>query len=309
MPYLSAHPDNSHPNDFWALCHLFTQLCKSKVVLVMLAASLVGMALTPAHTQEPLTILSGLMGIGLAACGSAALNHLFEADIDKKMARTAQRPLAKKALPAQAVLTFSLLLITLSTAILIYTTNMLATLLTLSTTLGYAVLYTRWLKPATPQNIVIGGLSGAMPPLLGWSCLTGTIAAEPIALVLIIFCWTPAHFWPLAIHNRKDYAKTTLPMLPNTHGIAFTQTAILAYAYLTFAVSFLPFCLHTAGWLYLGGNLLLNSKWLYLAHQLKKDIRLAMPVFLYSITYLYCLFILLIVDHLFFNSYAHFSYF
>ncbi len=304
--YLTLHTSSQ---EWWGICQLFTKLCKSKVVVVMLGASLAGMALTPTHTQHPLTILAGLAGIGLAACGSAALNHLFEADIDKKMTRTAHRPLAKKDLPAQSVMVFALTLIALSTALLASTTNPLATLLTLCTTLGYAVLYTRWLKPATPQNIVIGGLSGAMPPLLGWSCLTGNIQAEPVVLVLIIFCWTPAHFWPLAIHNREDYQKTALPMLPNTHGIPFTQTAILAYAYLTFAVSLLPYCIETVSWLYLTGCLLLNGRWLQLAHQLKDDPKKAMPMFFYSITYLLGLFALLIIDHIFVTPYAYFAYF
>ena len=175
--------------------------------------------------------------------------------------------------------------------------NYLSAALTLGTTLGYSVMYTKLLKPTTPQNIVIGGLSGAMPPLLGWSAMTGTIAVEPLLLVLIVFLWTPAHFWPLAIEHVDDYAKTKWPMLPVTHGIAFTKASIISYALLTSASSLLPYCVKMTGEIYLVSALVLNIRWLYLCKKLWNDTSQAMPAFKFSITYLIVLFTMLLLDH------------
>ena len=297
---LSLHSTTTHQEKYtqiWKTGQYFCQLCKSKVVLVMLSASVVGMMLTPGHYHNLTTMIMGTLGIACAACGSAALNHLFEKDIDKKMQRTAKRPLAQDKVTPKSVLLFASALLILSSSILYCHSNIVCLTLTLATTIGYAYIYTRWLKPLTPQNIVIGGLSGAMPPLLGWTCLTGEIHAEPLLLVLIIFAWTPAHFWPLAIHNQKDYAKAKLPMLPNTHGITFTKLAILAYAWLTFATSVLPFCVGFAGTPYLIGVIGLNIPWLRLAHDLQTDSAIAMPMFKYSISYIMGLFGFLLADH------------
>ena len=285
----------------------YTQLCKSKVVLVMLGASLVGMLLTPSKFHHIIPMLAGLIGIGFCACSGAACNHLLEMHIDQKMQRTKKRPLASHQVEAHTVAVFAGILAICGIAILFIFTNSLTTQLTLATTIGYAYIYTRWLKPSTPQNIVIGGLSGAMPPLLGWTSLTNSISAEPLLLVLIIFTWTPAHFWPLAIHNFKDYDKAQLPMLPNTHGIAFTKMAILAYAYLTLASSLLPYCIGSQSIFYLLAALLLNYRWLVLAHKLYRNTQYAMKLFSFSITYILALFSSLLIDHLFMTT--HYGYY
>ncbi|MEC8063320.1 MAG: heme o synthase [Pseudomonadota bacterium] len=287
----------------------YGQLCKSKVVMVMLSASLVGMLITPNHYHNIPTMLAGLLGIGMCACAGAACNHLLESNIDQKMTRTAKRPLANQKISSLSVCIFGCILLSLGVLILYNYTNLLTTKLTLATTIGYAYIYTRWLKPATPQNIVIGGLSGAMPPLLGWTSLTNSISAEPLLLVLIIFTWTPAHFWPLAIHNINDYQKAQLPMLPNTHGIAFTKVAILAYAYLTSAVSLLPFCIGSQSYFYLMGTVVLNIYWLYLSHKLQRNTQIAMQVFSFSIKYIMGLFCLILLDHTIVSYHAYFSFF
>lgn len=273
------------------------QLIKMKVVIVMMFSSVIGMLITPKFHTSISKIITGIIGISMSACASAALNHIFDKNEDKKMQRTQSRPLAAQKIPPQTALIFSIIIIALSTAILAFCNNLLCAILTLTTTIGYSILYTKWLKPTTPQNIVIGGLSGAMPPLLGWTSITGEISVEPLLLVLIVFTWTPAHFWPLAIHHSQDYAKTKWPMLPVTHGIEFTKLSILAYAALTTASSMLPFCIQMTGKTYLIITSIVNMRWLYLCFKLWKDTKKAMPVFKFSIVYIVIIFSALLIDH------------
>lgn len=269
---------------------------KIKVVVVMLFSALVGMLITPNTLRSTNQVLSGLIGIGLAACASAALNHRFDMEEDKKMRRTKGRPLAIEKIPPELVEKTAYLGILTSTAVLVIANNLLSACLTLATTVGYSIVYTKWLKPSTPQNIVIGGLSGAMPPLLGWTCITGDIAVQPLLLVLIIFTWTPAHFWPLALEHRADYAKTKWPMLPITHGKQFTQLSIIAYTLLTTATSLLPFCVRMAGYYYLAIVSLLNARWLFLCYQLWHQDTKSHAVFRFSIWYILGLFFILLLD-------------
>ena len=269
---------------------------KLKVVLVMLFSAAIGMLVAPQHQLTGLKMISGLTGIGIAACASAALNHRFDMHEDKKMARTKQRPLAMNHINPTLVEKIAVIGILFSLLLLASLNNLLCAMLTFATTVGYSVIYTKWLKPSTPQNIVIGGLSGAMPPLLGWTCITGEIAVKPLLLVLIIFTWTPAHFWPLALQNQQDYAKTKWPMLPVTHGRRFTQLSIMAYALLTAAASLLPFCIRMTGSIYLVIACMLNARWIFLCYRLWQDARRTSDVFQFSIQYILILFCALVID-------------
>ena len=285
------------PNWFLEQLYQITKIVKLKVVIVMMFSSLIGMLITPNSLQDISKILSGISGISLAACASAALNHLFDKDEDKKMQRTQNRPLAKEKLSPTTAKSFAIFSIILSTGLLWTLNNPLCATLTLTTTIGYSILYTKWLKPTTPQNIVIGGLSGAMPPLLGWCSLTGNITVEPLLLVLIVFNWTPAHFWPLAIAHKNDYAKTKWPMLPVTHGITFTKLSIIAYALLTTISTLIPFCIRMTGHLYLSVACIVNLRWLYLCKKLWQDTNAARALFKFSIYYILIIFFLLLLDH------------
>ena len=284
-----------------ALYH-YSILSKIKVVIMMMFATLAGMLITPKHLQQPITMMLGLAGILLHALCSAALNQIYESDIDHKMQRTQHRPLAKKTLNKHKTTYVVYSTFLMGTGILWYGTNTLATLLSVLTTFAYAIIYTRVLKPLTPQNIVIGGLSGAMPPLLGWTCLQPSIDVAPMILGLIIFAWTPAHFWPLAIHNLADYQKAQLPMLPVTHGVDFTTLCIVAYTILTAATSLLPFCVGLCSYIYLICACLLNIKFIHMAFTLHRTKKHPMHMFGYSIIYLYVLFSLLVIDHYFLLS-------
>lgn len=268
----------------------------------MMFASITGMLIVPHALLSPSKAITGIIGIGLAASASAMLNHLFDRNEDIKMKRTQKRPLAQKEIPVHRAWQIALTMITCSTLLLVWANNALCAYLTMATTIGYSIIYTRWLKPASPQNIVIGGLSGAMPPLLGWTSLTGSINVEPLLLVLIIFLWTPAHFWPLAIAHAQDYAKTKWPMLPVTHGIPFTKISIIAYIWLTFAASCLPFCLNMTSPVYLCVTICGNIVWLQHGWKLWHRSEHAMPAFQFSIYYIFIIFGTLIVDHHLFLS-------
>lgn len=273
------------------------KIVKFKVVIVMMFSSLIGMLIVPKALLSIQKISTGIIGISLSACASAALNHIFDQNEDKKMRRTQNRPLATAKLSPTTASWFAMGSISLSTLLLWQFNNPLSALLTLATTLGYSILYTKWLKPTTPQNIVIGGLSGAMPPLLGWASLTGQISSEPLILVLIIFSWTPAHFWPLAIAHQGDYAKTKWPMLPVTHGIPFTKLSIFAYTALTVACTLLPFCVRMTGYFYLITSSLLNLRWLMLCKQFWQNTEKALDLFTFSIYYLIIILCLILIDH------------
>ena len=277
----------------------YLELTKPRVVVLMLITSLVGMFLaTRAGVAWPVLVF-GNLGIGLCAGAAAAVNHVVDRRIDSIMARTHKRPVTAGRLSPVAALAFALLLAVTGMALLLAFTNELAAWLTLASLLGYAVLYTGFLKRATPQNIVIGGLAGAAPPLLGWVAVTGHISAEPLLLVLIIFAWTPPHFWALAIHRKEEYAKADIPMLPVTHGEHYTKVHILLYTLVMFAVTLLPYAIHMSGLLYLACAVVLGGRFLYWAVVLYRDSRphAAINTFKYSIWYLFALFIALLVDH------------
>ncbi|MCY1410842.1 Protoheme IX farnesyltransferase [compost metagenome] len=277
----------------------YLELTKPKVVVLMLITSLVGMFLAT-RAGVPWTVLVfGNLGIAFCAGAAAAVNHVVDRRIDAVMARTHKRPLAEGRVSPTAALIFALLLALSGQVLLLAFTNPLTAWLTLASLLGYAVIYTGFLKRATPQNIVIGGLAGAAPPLLGWVATTGHISAEPLLLVLIIFAWTPPHFWALAIHRKEEYAKADIPMLPVTHGEHYTKVHILLYTFALLAVSLLPFVIHMSGLLYLACALALGLRFLQCAWVLYRGTRphAAIKTFKYSIYYLFLLFIALLLDH------------
>jgi heme o synthase len=282
-----------------ALWRDYLELTKPKVVVLMLITSLVGMFLATRAGVPWTILLFGNLGIALCAGGAAAVNHVVDRRIDAVMARTHKRPLAEGRVSPAAALSFAMLLSVGGLAILLAFTNQLTAWLTLASLLGYAVLYTGFLKRATPQNIVIGGLAGAAPPLLGWVAVTGHISAEPLLLVLIIFAWTPPHFWALAIHRKAEYAKVDIPMLPVTHGEHYTKIHILLYTAVMFAVTLLPYTIHMSGLLYLVCAVGLGLRFFHWAIVLYRDSQphAAINTFKYSIWYLFLLFIALLVDH------------
>ncbi|NNG12050.1 MAG: protoheme IX farnesyltransferase [Halobacteria archaeon] len=284
-----------------ALLKSYLGLCKLRVVALIVFTAMVGMFLaTSPPAMVPLDVLLlGNLGIGMAAAAAAAINHVLDSREDARMARTSKRPLPQGQISERNALLFAVLLGTVSMLILVYFINILTAVLTFLSLLGYAVVYTMYLKRATPQNIVIGGAAGAAPPLLGWTALTGTLDPHALLLFLIIFVWTPPHFWALAIHRRDEYAKVDIPMLPVTHGIPFTRLQILLYTLLLLAVSVLPFATRMSGLFYLAGALLLGGGFLYYAVELMKgkDEKIAMKTFGYSIWYLMALFAILMLDH------------
>lgn len=284
-----------------ATWHDYLELCKPKVVMLMILTTIVGMCLaTPSFVPWSI-LLFGNLGIALAAGSAAVINHLLERHLDQLMHRTKRRPLVQgKITPRNAIL-YSLILCIISMALLITFVNTLTALLTFATLIGYAGIYTIFLKHATPQNIVIGGLAGAAPPLLGWVAVTGHIDPPSLILVLIIFAWTPPHFWALAIHRVDDYANAKIPMLPNTHGIPYTKLNILFYTLILFSISMLPFVIQTSGWIYFTSALLLNFGFIYWAVRLLISSSDDVPIrtFRYSIWYLMGLFSALLIDHYF----------
>jgi len=276
-------------------------LCKLKVVALIVFTAMVGMflATSPAGMVPWDALLFGNLGIGLAAASAAAINHVLDALEDAKMARTSNRPLPQGEINERNALVFAGILGLVSMLILVYLVNVRTALLTFLSLVGYAVIYTLYLKRATPQNIVIGGAAGAAPPILGWTALTNSIDPHSLLLFLIVFVWTPPHFWALAIYRRKEYAKVDIPMLPVTHGVPFTRLQILLYTILLLVVSVLPFVMHMSGLLYLAGALALGAGFLYYAIRLMKgeNEQIAMQTFGYSIWYLMALFTFLLVDH------------
>jgi protoheme IX farnesyltransferase len=276
-------------------------LCKLKVVALIVFTAMVGMflATSPPGMVPWDVLLFGNLGIGLAAASAAAINHVLDAREDAKMARTSNRPLPQGELNERNALLFAGMLGITAMLMLVLLVNVRTAVLTFLSLLGYAVVYTMYLKRATPQNIVIGGAAGAAPPILGWTALTDSIDPHSLLLFLIIFVWTPPHFWALAIYRRKEYAKVDIPMLPVTHGVPFTRLQILLYTILLLVVSVLPFVTRMSGPVYLAGALLLGGGFLYYAIIMMKgeDEKVAMKTFGYSIWYLMALFALLLVDH------------
>ncbi|MBK6508665.1 MAG: protoheme IX farnesyltransferase [Haliea sp.] len=277
----------------------YKELTKPNVVLLMILTSAIGMFMA-VPGMVPLEILVlGNLGIALCAGSAAAVNHLVDQHVDEKMARTHNRPIAQGRVSNTQAALFATVLGGLGMTILFVWINALTAWLTLASLVGYAFVYTMFLKRATPQNIVIGGLAGAAPPLLGWTAVTGEIHGHALLLVLIIFAWTPPHFWALAIHRREEYALVAIPMLPVTHGVAFTKLHILLYTILMFLITLLPFATHMSGPLYLLGAVVLGGGFLYWAIELMrgKNPNAPMETFKYSIIYLMALFVVMLVDH------------
>ncbi len=284
----------------------YWDLTKPRVVALIVFTALVGMFLAIDGLPDGEQLLRGalgFLGIWLAASSAAAINQLLDARIDAKMARTSWRPLVQGQVKPWQALAFALVLAALSMAILVLWVNAITAVLTFASLIGYAVIYTVFLKRATPQNIVIGGIAGAAPPLLGWATMTGMRGEwdwpHALLLVLIIFVWTPPHFWALAIFRREDYARALVPMLPVTHGVTYTRWQILFYTVLLVEVTVLPVVFGMSGFFYLGGALVLGSVFLWYAWRLLNppDEFFAMRVFNYSIVYLMALFAFLLVDH------------
>ncbi len=277
----------------------YLELCKPKVVALIVFTAVVGMLLAVPGWPPLNAWFFGTIGIGLAASSAAAINHLLDQRIDAVMARTRNRPLPTGQLGVTQVLTFALILGFVSMTVLIVWVNVLTAVLTFLSLIGYAIIYTVWLKRATPQNIVIGGAAGAAPPVLGWTAVTGSVDPNALILFLIIYVWTPPHFWALAIHRRDDYAAVDIPMLPVTHGIRFTRWHIFFYTILLVIVTTLPFLTGMSGLLYLAGVTVLNLGFLWYAFRLLRDNdeRLPMQTFGYSIIYLMVLFVFLLSDH------------
>ncbi len=280
----------------------FYQLTKPRVVQMIVFCAVIGMALAipgwPSVTEWNL-ILAATVGIWLVAGAAAAFNCLIEEHIDAKMKRTAWRPTAKGELSRPQTLAFSGLLCALGSAILWIWVNPLTMWLTFATFVGYAVIYTVILKPLTPQNIVIGGASGAMPPVLGWAALRGEVGPEALMMCLIIFLWTPPHFWALALYRTEDYAKAGLPMLPVTHGSEFTRLQIMLYTWVLLAATLLPFLTGMSGWIYLAAALVLGLRFCHYAWRLWRQYsdELARATFRFSIWHLALLFAALLLDH------------
>ena len=277
----------------------YLALCKPRVVALILFTAIVGMLLSTPGMIPLDVFFFGTLGIGLAASSAAAINHVAEHRIDALMARTKGRPLPQGDMNKAHALGFALILGFLSMYLLVAFVNTLTAVLTFGSLIGYAVIYTMYLKYATPQNIVIGGAAGAAPPVLGWAAVTGTIDPHALLLFLIIFAWTPPHFWALAIYRRKEYAKADIPMLPITHGVDYTRVQILLYTVVLTVVTILPYVTYMCGPIYLVAAIILDAGFLYYAVRMMvdHDDALAFKTFKYSIWYLTALFIALFVDH------------
>ncbi len=283
----------------WLRWRDYYALCKPRVVALLVFTAVVGMLLASPGIVPLDALLFGMLGIGLSAASAAAINHVVDQRADARMARTRNRPLPSGALDTRQSLLFAFGIGSLGMFSLCAFVNVLTAVLTFISLIGYAVIYTMYLKRATPQNIVIGGAAGAMPPVLGWTAITGELHANALLLFLIIFVWTPPHFWALAVARRDDYARADIPMLPVTHGSAFTRLQILLYTLLLSAITLLPYAVGMSGLLYLLAALVLNAVFVRHAVRLMRDpaTRQAMRTFHYSITYLMFLFAALLTDH------------
>ena len=277
----------------------YKELTKPNVVLLMILTSVIGMFMAVPGMVPLNALILGNLGIALCAGAAAAVNHLVDQKVDQHMARTRDRPVAQGRVNNRQAAVFALVMGAAGMGILLVWVNALTAWLTLASLVGYAFVYTMFLKRATPQNIVIGGLAGAAPPLLGWVAVTGQVDGHALLLVLIIFAWTPPHFWALAIHRREEYAAVDIPMLPVTHGVAFTKLHILLYTVIMFLITLLPYATRLSGPLYLLGAVVLGIGFLYWAVELLRDKNPNAPMetFKYSIIYLGALFLIMLVDH------------
>jgi protoheme IX farnesyltransferase len=294
MPKDILHSDLSTP--IW---RDYLELCKPNVVALMALTTIVGMFLAVPGMVPLDVLIIGNLGIALSAASAAVINHVVDKKVDILMSRTEQRPVAQGRVKDKHALLFSALMGFVGIFLLINFINPLTAWLTLGSLIGYALIYTCFLKRATPQNIVIGGLAGAAPPLLGWTAVTNEIHGYPLLLVLIIFAWTPPHFWALALHRKEEYKKADIPMLPITHGDRYTRLHILLYTLILFGVSLLPFATKMFGPLYLIGAICLGCGFLYWAVELmiNKNDEAPMQTFKYSIIYLMALFSIMLIDH------------
>lgn len=277
----------------------YIELCKPRVVLLMILTSCVGMCLASTSSVPLIPLIFGNIGIAFMAGSAAALNHLADFHIDGLMRRTKNRPIVQGRISPKNSLIFAFVLGLCGFFILVFLINFLTAILTFLSLFGYAVCYTLYLKHATPQNIVIGGIAGAIPPLLGWTAVTGSVSPQALLLVLIIFIWTPPHFWALAIYRLEDYAKANIPMLPHTHGVAYTKLNIVLYTILLVCVSSLPYFIQMSGLIYFVGVSIVNLIFLFYSLRLffSKEKKAAIQTFKYSIYYLGFLFLLLLIDH------------
>ncbi len=292
-------PSRSSPRSARALAREYFELTKPRVVALIVFTAIVGMFLsTPGFLPLARFILATL-GIALAAGSAAAFNHVLDRRVDAQMARTRGRPLPTGQLSTREALIFASILGIVSMLVLVVGVNGLTAALTFTSLIGYSVVYTLYLKRATPQNIVIGGAAGAAPPVLGWTAITNDVAADALLLFLIIFIWTPPHFWALALYRCEEYAKVGIPMLPVTHGPEYTRLQVLLYTILLAAVTLLPFATRMTGWFYLAGVIVLDAAYLMYAWRLYRNYSdaLARRAFRYSIQYLALLFALLLIDH------------
>lgn len=295
----SESPSVPATNRIAALAREYFELTKPRVVALIVFTAIVGMFLSTPLGLPWGAFLLGSIGIALAAASAAAINHVLDQKLDAKMARTRARPLPTGTLNATQALVFAILLGVASMLVLTFGVNLLTAALTFLSLIGYSIIYTVFLKHATPQNIVIGGAAGAAPPVLGWAAIRGEVTSDALLLFLIIFIWTPPHFWALALYREKEYAKAGVPMLPVTHGGPYTRLHILLYTIMLCAATMMPFATRMSGVLYLAGALVLNAVFLYHAWRLYKTYsdELARKTFWYSIHYLTLLFALLLVDH------------
>ncbi|MEW6999086.1 heme o synthase [Colwelliaceae bacterium BS250] len=277
----------------------YYEITKPKVVALLVLTALVGMSLSVPGAIPVELLIPAMLGIGLLSSAAAAINHIVDQRIDAIMARTHNRPLPNGRISNQKAIGFAVTLAVVGFVMLYTLVNPLTAWLTLSGLVGYSVIYTMYLKRATPQNITIGGLAGAIPPLLGWTAMTNEVHPHALLLVLLVFVWTPPHFWALAIHRRDDYAKVNIPMLPVTHGITFTKTQILLYTILLFIVGLLPYLVGMSSWIYLIGASALNLVFFAYAWKLKFNAEsdTAMKTFRFSIIHLMVLFLVLLADH------------
>jgi len=277
----------------------YYQLCKPNVVYMMLICAFVGMLLAEESVRSFSYLFIALTGIALCSASAAAINQVIDRNTDASMTRTDQRPLPQGELSATHASLFAFFIGVIGALILYFYVNTLTMMLTIASLIGYAFIYTIYLKRATPQNIVIGGLAGAAPPLLGWASITNTVDPYALLLVLIIFVWTPPHFWALAIYRKDEYAKESIPMLPVTHGVVFTKLQIVLYTIILFIVSLLPYVVLMSGPIYLYSALILSSMFLYSSVKLyySSDDEDAMKTFQFSIYYIFLIFLALLVDH------------
>jgi len=277
----------------------YLELTKPKVSLLIVFTAVVGMVLASPRWIPLQALILGSIGIAMASGSAAAFNHILDQRIDAQMLRTRRRPLPTGHLQEKHAVLFAVSLAMASMVILALGVNLLTAVLTFCSIIGYAMVYTLWLKRATPQNIVIGGAAGAAPPVLGWAAVTNSIDPHALILFLIVFTWTPPHFWALAIARRDDYAKAGIPMLPVTHGVPYTRVQIVLYTILLILTTLLPFLTRMSGLIYLGAALILNARFLYFVLALNRGRRADLPMrtFRFSITYLMLLFAALIIDH------------